>query len=56
MECSQFADHLGSNTIRSEGGSDFFMTIVNIYAPTNKAPPHVKLQFGEELQSVMDSM
>ena len=35
--------------------SDFFVTILNIYAPTNKAPPHVKLQFGEELRSVMDS-
>ena len=35
--------------------SNFFVTIVNIYTSTNKAPPHVKLQFREELQSVMDS-
>ena len=34
---------------------DFFVTIVNIYAPTNKAPPHVKVQFREDLQSDVDS-
>ena len=35
--------------------SDFFVTIVNIYARSNNAPPHVKLQFREDLQSDVDS-
>ena len=45
---------------RQPGGSrersSTFVTVLSVYAPTAKAPPGVKQQFNEELQSSLDKV
>ena len=42
------------------GGSrethDTFVTVISVYAPTPKAPPHVKLQFVGDLQNTVEKV
>ena len=40
----------------SRARSSTFVTVISVYAPTAKAPPRVKQQFIEELQSSLDKV
>ena len=36
--------------------AESYLTVVNVYAPTSKAPPHIKNKFMDDLQLVIDAV